>query len=186
MSASIIRAADCQPQPWKNGMGTTWEVARAPADAGNGDFLWRVSVAEVNSAAPFSLFPGLDRHIALLQGDGFTMTLDGERHHALTTPLLPFAFPGEAKVDVTMAGGATRDFNLMVRRSLARGDVRVLHMAGQHTLDANCVLVFLARGQATTPDGALHAGDAWLPGDRHIMLHGDTVAFAVEVIPHPH
>jgi len=163
MSFHIIRAADTQPQPWKNGMGTTREIARFPANAGSEDFLWRVSVADVNSAAPFSTFPGIDRQIVLLEGDGFTMTLDGAREHALVVPFEPFEFSGEARVEVTMAGGATRDFNLMIRRAWGRGEVRALAQPGSHEPDPSCVLVYVACGTVTTIDGELQAGDAWLP-----------------------
>jgi environmental stress-induced protein Ves len=181
MSFHIVRAADMQPQPWKNGMGVTREVARFPADAGNDDFIWRVSVAEVNSAAPFSTFPGIDRQIVLLDGDGFTMTLDGDRTHALTTPLMPFAFAGEAPVDVAMAGGATRDFNLMVRRSHASGRVDVLDTPGSHALMTDAVLVFLTRGTADTPDGALANGDAWQPRGGSLVLHHGAIALVARV-----
>jgi environmental stress-induced protein Ves len=183
MSFHIIRATDCPPQPWKNSMGTTREVARFPADAGSDDFLWRVSVAEVNSAAPFSTFPGVDRHIALLDGEGFTMVLDGEREHALVQPFVPFDFPGEARVDVTMAGAATRDFNLMVRRELARGAVQTLTVAGHHTPDPACVLVYLAQGTMETLDGTLTAGDAWLPDRSSFELGDNSVALLVSVLP---
>jgi environmental stress-induced protein Ves len=184
MSFPIIRAADCPPQPWKNGMGTTREIARFPADAGADDFLWRVSVAEVNSAAPFSEFPGIDRHIALLDGDGFTMTLDGVREHALVQPFVPFAFPGEARIEVTMAGaGATRDFNLMVRRELVRGDVQALTSLGSHTPDPACVLVYVAQGTMKTLDGTLEAGDAWLPDRSPFELGEGSVALVVQVLP---
>ena len=50
----IIRLADCPSQPWKNGLGRTRELAVQPSVASMDDFLWRVSVAEVDSAAPFS------------------------------------------------------------------------------------------------------------------------------------
>ena len=183
MSFHIIRAADCPPQPWKNGMGTTREIARFPVDAGSDDFLWRVSVAEVNSAAPFSEFPGIDRHMALLDGDGFSMTLDGERTHALVHPFVPFAFAGEARVDVAMAGGATRDFNLMVRRALAHGEVQTLTSPGSHAPDPACVLVYLARGTMATPDGLLQAGDAWRPDRSPFELGEDSVALLVLVVP---
>jgi environmental stress-induced protein Ves len=184
MSFHIIRTADVPPQPWKNGMGVTREVARFPADAGSDDFIWRISVAEVNSAAPFSTFPGIDRQIVLLDGDGFTMTLDGARQHALTTPLEPFAFAGEATVDVAMAGGATRDFNLMVRRAHATGRLDVLAEPGSHVTPTDCVLVFLARGTADTLDGPLGAGDAWQPDTSPIELHEGAVALLARVTPH--
>ncbi|AIF45866.1 HutD/Ves family protein [Dyella japonica] len=179
----IIRSTDVQPQPWKNGMGVTREVARFPTDAGSDDFLWRISVAEVNSAAPFSTFPGIDRQIVLLDGDGFTMTLDGNQQHALTTPLEPFAFSGEAAVDVAMAGGATRDFNLMVRRSYGTGAVRVCRERGSHEPDPRCVLVYVARGSVTTIDGPLQAGDAWLPDRSPFELAEDTVVLMALVQP---
>ncbi|WP_114239644.1 HutD family protein [Dyella sp. C9] len=183
MSFHIIRASGIQPQPWKNGMGVTREIARFPADAGADDFLWRVSVAEVNSAAPFSTFPGIDRQIVLLDGDGFTMTLDGAHTHALTTPHAPFAFAGEQQVDVAMAGGATSDFNLMIRRAWGQGELRVLAQAGSHQTDPACVLLYVARGTVTTIDGELHAGDAWLPDRSPFELAEGSVALLAMASP---
>ena len=182
MNSSIIRAKDCLPQPWKNGLGTTREIAVHPSGANSDDFLWRVSIAEVDSAAPFSSFPGIDRHIALLDGAGFTMTLDDGGTHALTTPLAPFAFAGERKVAVTLADGPTRDFNLMVRRTNARGEVKVWRQSGSYPLDPTIVLVYTVRGEIETDAGTLCAGDAWLaPGlaSAHITLRDGAQAFAI-------
>lgn len=183
MSSGIIRAADCLPQPWKNGMGLTREIARFPADADNEHFLWRVSVAEVNSAAPFSAFPGIDRHIALLDGAGFTMTLDGTHEHRLHTAYEPFAFAGEAHVDVALVGGPTRDFNLMVRREQAQGSVALCHGPGSHATDASGVLLYLLQGTASTAAGRLQVGDAWRPDGGSFELHDGSLAFLVRVTP---
>lgn len=180
----ILRASDMQPQPWKNGMGVTREIARFPADSGSDDFMWRISVAEVNSASPFSTFPGIDRQIALLDGGGFIMTLDGRQRHALTMPLVPFAFPGEAWVDVEMEGGATRDFNLMVRRSQAVGRVELLTGPGSQVMPTDGVLLYLAQGTADTLDGPLNAGDAWRPDTSPIELHEGAKALLACVTPH--
>ena len=183
MSSAIIRAEDCLPQPWKNGLGLTREIARFPLDADNEHFLWRVSVAEVNSAAPFSAFPGIDRHIALLDGAGFTMTLDGTRQHHLHTAYEPFAFAGEAQVDVALVGGPTRDFNLMVRRAQARGSVALCQQPGSHATDATCALLYVLRGGAGTAAGLLRAGDAWRPDGGAFVLHEASLAFLVRVTP---
>ena len=180
----IIRLADCPSQSWKNGLGRTRELAVERTAAGSGDFLWRVSMAEVDSAAPFSRFPGIDRHIVLLDGAGFTMTLDDHRTHALTTPFAPFAFPGEAKVDVVLVQGATRDFNLMVQRSHVRGDVQAWRGPAMHVLDAATILVFCARGDIDTVDGRLGAGDAWRPSlsaGHPLTLRANAVALAVRI-----
>jgi len=183
--SSIIRGHDCPIAPWKNGMGTTREIAVQPSLPGTDDFLWRVSVAEVNSAAPFSSFPGIDRHIALLDGVGFRMTLDGDRTHALDTPFKPFAFAGESTVAVALIDGPTRDFNLMVRRFGACGDVVALDEPGLHRLEPDVVLVYAARGDIGTSDGVLQAGDAWLSGSSpsRVTLHHGAVALVIHVRP---
>jgi environmental stress-induced protein Ves len=182
----IIRLSDCPSQPWKNGLGSTREIAVQPSNAGMDDFLWRVSIAEVASAAPFSSFPGIDRQIALLDGNGFTMTLDDGRVYPLTMPFVPFAFAGEAKVAVTLIDGPTRDFNLMVRRALASGEVLVWPEAGSYLLDPAIVLIYAARGAIDTADGVLHAGDAWLTaaptrGD-HVTVRDNALAFAIRIV----
>lgn len=157
----IIRLADCPSQPWKNGLGRTREIAIHPPTANGENFAWRVSLAEVDSDAPFSRFPGVDRHLVLLQGDGFSMTLDGDRTHALTTPLVPFAFAGEADVQVHLQGGATRDFNLMVRRTAGHGELKVWSEPGTHQLPASTVLVHVAAGTISIDGQRLHVGDSW-------------------------
>ncbi|WP_333677397.1 HutD family protein [Dyella sp.] len=160
---SIIRLRDCAAVPWKNGMGRTRELAVYPAGASMDDFAWRISVAEVDSAAPFSAFDGVDRTIALLEGAGFTMTLDDGRSHALTTPFAPFAFAGESKVTIALHGGATRDLNLMLRRSKARGELVTWEDPGRQVVDDAVALIYCARGHIDTSDGRMQAGDAWLP-----------------------
>ena len=180
----MLRLADCPAKPWKNGLGRTRELAVHPSRSGMDDFLWRVSIAEVDSAAPFSAFPGIDRVIALLDGDGFTMTMDDGRRHALTTPCAPFAFPGEVGVDVALAGSPSRDFNLMLRRGRACGGIETWQSAGSRQADASLVLVYCARGSVDTGEGTLHAGDAWLPGSGALVLHDGAMALAVRVEPH--
>jgi environmental stress-induced protein Ves len=183
----IIRLQDCPPRPWKNGLGRTREIVVQPSADGSAEFLWRVSVAEVDSAAPFSAFPGVDRTIVLLGGAGFTMTLDGKREHALTTPFEPFDFPGEAGVTVALAGGPTRDFNLMVRRVHARSDLQVWHWPKTRMTDKATVLVFCARGMIDTAEGCLHAGDAWRPAAPAAVpmsLREGALALVARIMPH--
>ncbi|HEV7980797.1 HutD family protein [Amycolatopsis sp.] len=79
MTISVLRWADHVPVPWKNGGGVTREVA-----GGFSDFGWRVSVADVSTSGPFSVFPGVDRTIMGVEGSGMVLSLDGvEREVAL-------------------------------------------------------------------------------------------------------
>ena len=61
-----IRSNDCCVMPWKNGYGSTTELAVEPPDAALDRFDWRVSVAELRGSGPFSTFPGYDRIIVQL------------------------------------------------------------------------------------------------------------------------
>ena len=51
---SLIRGADLVAAPWKNGGGVTREVAAFPSHARLNYFVWRVSIADVAQAGPFS------------------------------------------------------------------------------------------------------------------------------------
>lgn len=179
---SIVRGADIAVTPWKNGMGRTRELAIHPVGAALGDFDWRVSVAEVDSAAPFSAFPGVDRQIALLEGAGFVMRFADGSEHRLDEPYAPFAFAGEASVDVRLIDGATRDFNLMLRRGVADGRIETWR-AGAHALDG-VALVYATRADIVTPEGRLQAGDVWhVPTGTQgaLTLDGESIALAVRL-----
>ena len=179
---SIVRAAAIAVTPWKNGMGRTRELAVHPRGADLSHFIWRVSVAEVDSAAPFSAFAGVDRQIALLEGAGFVMRFADGSAHRLDDPYVPFAFAGEASVEVSLLGGATRDFNLMLRRGAAAGRIETWR-AGTHAL-AGVALVYAARAEIVTPEGRLQAGDVWhVPSGTPdtLSLDGASVALAVRL-----
>ncbi|MDF1486497.1 HutD family protein [Ramlibacter sp. H39-3-26] len=113
--------------PWKNGGGTTREIACWPPGAGLDAFDWRVSVATIAAGGPFSAFPGVERQIMLLDGAGVRLrSAHGAIDHALATPWQPFAFSGDAVLDCELLGGASSDLNLMARRGRVRGELRVL------------------------------------------------------------
>jgi uncharacterized protein len=182
---NVVSFAELKAVPWKNVLGITREIAVEPMGATMDDFVWRVSIADVDTASPFSRFPGIDRTIVLLEGDGFTMTIDTEHEHALTTPCLPFAFAGEATVEVALAGGATRDFNLMVRRGLARAAIDVVRGPATLTLDSDNALLYLAQGEAMIDDTVMQpvrAGDS-IRGGGSITLGEKATALLVRVMP---
>jgi environmental stress-induced protein Ves len=75
---TIIRRSSFTALPWRNGGGITHEAIRVPP---TGDaFLWRVSVAQIDSSGPFSDFAGYDRKMVLLRGRGIALEFgSGER-----------------------------------------------------------------------------------------------------------
>jgi hypothetical protein len=116
--------------PWKNGGGVTREIVCQPPGAGLDAFDWRVSIATIASDGPFSAFPGVDRVITLLEGGGVHLSGDADAiDHRLDTPLQPYAFAGEARIDARLLDGDCDDFNVMTRRATCRASVTVLREA---------------------------------------------------------
>ena len=153
--------------PWKNGGGSTREIACWPPGAGFDRFDWRVSIASIASSGPFSVFAGVDRIITLLDGDGVRLQGAGVDHR-LATPLAPFAFSGDAVIDCTLLGGASSDFNVMTRRGRLRAELRVLHGAADLPAAPHGLLLawrggWRAAGQPLAQGQGLWWADAAMP-----------------------
>ena len=112
----ILRAAAYRVMPWKNGGGTTTEIAVSPDGAGLDDFDWRVSMARVETSGPFSSFAGIDRTLSVLEGDGVVLDIAGQTPARLTAASAPLAFPGDVPTGATLIGGPITDLNVMTRR----------------------------------------------------------------------
>jgi hypothetical protein len=128
-----VPRADQLVVSWRNGGGTTREVAAEPRGARAGDaFAWRVSIAQVGSNGPFSVFQGVDRTLWLLRGRGMELDIDG-RQVRLRQAHERVDFTGEAKVTARLLDGPTEDLNLMVARSRVRAQARVVTLrTGEH------------------------------------------------------
>jgi environmental stress-induced protein Ves len=142
----IIRAAEHKLVPWKNGGGLTREVLVEHDPADPGQSLWRISIATVAQAGPFSRFPGIDRSIAVLDGEGMRLHVDGQAV-TLRPDSAPFAFSGDLDVQSEMIGGETTDLNAMTRRGMFTHTMTRLRCDGlvvaEGTGETN-VLVFTA------------------------------------------
>lgn len=123
-----LLAKDRVAVPWKNGGGVTHEVDRHPLPGSLEDFDWRVSVARVASAGPFSRFEGVDRIMAVLEGE-LRLAIDGRPELRLIESSPPVEFPGEAAVSGAPISGVL-DLNLMLRRGRCVGGIRRVDTAG--------------------------------------------------------
>jgi len=120
-----LTPTDYRRMPWKNGAGRTIEIAAHPIGASLDEFLWRVSIADVERDGPFSRFPGIDRTIVLLAGAGMRLR-SGARDIELTTRFVPHDISGDDEIECVLVAGPSRDFNAMFRRDRARGRVAVV------------------------------------------------------------
>jgi environmental stress-induced protein Ves len=115
-SIKIIRRASFTATPWRNGGGITHEAIRVPP---SGDaFLWRVSVAQIDSSGPFSDFAGYDRKMVLLRGRGIALEFGSGKRCALRGIGDWMEFDGASSVRCELLDGPCVDLNLMVSKSL--------------------------------------------------------------------
>ncbi|PVE24916.1 hypothetical protein DC522_08325 [Microvirga sp. KLBC 81] len=166
MKARVIRHRDLVRVPWKNGGGTTAEVAAFPEGSSFENFSWRISMADVASDGPFSVFPGIDRTLILVEGgdlelevEGIVYTLDG------TSPKLSFS--GDDMTCGRLSSGPIRDLNVMTRREQFRHHTRFVE-SGVALLSEQTVTAFLV-----VLDGSL---DVTLGSTIHSLQRLDTLA----------
>ncbi|PWC86976.1 hypothetical protein TSH100_11375 [Azospirillum sp. TSH100] len=176
-SVTRLTPADHRRVPWKNGGGVTTELAVEPAADGRpgglpgGRFVWRVSIADVVEPGPFSAFPGYDRLIAVVEGDGMRLSVDGAPPVERRRLEPAFAFPGEAPVWCEPTAGPIRDVNLMLDRASAAGALTLLAGPVAHRAAAVDVLLVHALDGAlsVTPEG----GEALtVPAGHSLLLRG--------------
>jgi uncharacterized protein len=105
-----VRLDSAVAMPWRNGGGTTRELLVWPG----ADWSVRVSVAHVAQSGPFSAYPGVNRWFAVLAGEGVKLRVAGSEHRVLPQGEA-LCFDGGASTVCDLLGGATEDFNLMLR-----------------------------------------------------------------------
>ncbi|MCZ2401842.1 HutD family protein [Paenarthrobacter sp. Z7-10] len=145
----IVRYQSLPASRWSNGGGVTRQIAASAA----ADWDWRISIAEVRTAGPFSDLPGIDRVLTIIAGELIVLTVDGEEH-----PLerfRPFRFSGDSSTSAVLPTGDVMDLNVMTRRGKFTGYTAIVELskkrphpvfAGQHAV--------LLQGSASVSDGA--------------------------------
>jgi len=174
----VLRAADRVATPWKNGGGITREVAIWPPGSKFDDFDWRISIAEVREAGPFSTFERIDRTMAILNGR-LELRLP-DRTIALDPSSDPFPFAGDVLCEGIPVGGPVTDLNVMVRRGRVAARVTQFGGVTQTGAEPRTVLVATARTivQLENEEHVLDVLDAALIADVHFRATGEGYAIA--------
>lgn len=168
----VIPSYEYRRTRWRNGAGWTREIHVEGAES---DWDWRLSIAEITADAPFSAFPGVDRELVLLAGDGVRLAFDDGETVELEPPHGRHRFAGERGLAGELIGGPTQDFNLMWRRERIDADLWHRPLVGAMVIFAEphtTWAVHVVGGQARFADGS------GLPplaqGDTALLQAGDT------------
>jgi len=168
--------------PWRNGQGVTREIAREPATGE--DFLWRLSIAEVAASGDFSLFPGYERTITLIEGAGMRLVFEEAPEKRIERRFEPFEFSGDWFCHCKLIAGPVRDFNLMVDRKRAWGKTEAVRLSGpplEQNVEAGWLFVHCAEGALSAGGFAAEAGDTIRLGPGSHEIEGDGLALFISV-----
>lgn len=102
-------------QPWKNGAGLTRELAVAEG--------WRISVADVSSNGPFSLFQDHCRHSVILQGAGLDLSCGPDT--VVLDPQRCASYDGGMPWQARLRSGPVLVLNVMAQRHKVLAHVAV-------------------------------------------------------------
>jgi environmental stress-induced protein Ves len=120
---TILQKEKYKRATWKNGLGFTDEIAIYPPGSvlSQANFLWRLSSARIENAAPFSLFPNHDRVLVVLKGNGLKLTHTfeegGDEELVEIGPLEPYDFPGDVPSRCDLIKGPITDFSVFLRKA---------------------------------------------------------------------
>lgn len=130
----IIRYEECESSLWKNGGGSTKQLLISPKDADLSNFDFRISIATISSDGPFSIFPGIDRQLCILEGEGVKLLMPENGAKPSELLLRPnqaaFCFSGETQIESQLLDKQIIDFNVMTKRGKYRAYIERLELNG--------------------------------------------------------
>lgn len=116
-SYQVLRCQSYRSMPWRNGRGSTLEIARDPATGE--EFAWRLSLADIEQDGDFSEYPGYRRALALIAGNSLHLRFKGHGHCLLEAAGRGTRFEGDWKTHCAVPDGRCTDLSLIVRRGRA-------------------------------------------------------------------
>jgi environmental stress-induced protein Ves len=144
----ILRESSYVTVPWKNGGGVTREILRSPPESTAFD--WRLSLATIDSAGPFSAFDGYHRALVLVRGAGVELNFAQHGRSRLNSVGQMVSFDGAWQTSCTLLDGPSTDLNLMVSQERAQSASRAVQLTAAETIqtaDWSQTLVCCISGQ---------------------------------------
>jgi len=175
----VQRFSEHRAMPWANGRGTSYEIDSDRNAAG--EWTWRVAIAPVVLDGPFSVMPGVDRELVVIEGNGMVLKIDGESVKCLPGRVVRFS--GDSTTFARLVDGPVADLGLMTTRGSIIGSMVVIADVGE-VIKSDVVV---AIGDAAFKDEIgknyrLGTKDAFLDvrGHQLVLLSGTAIAMQVK------
>lgn len=169
----LRRAAELSATPWRNGHGLTVPLfAGGPAHAPH----WRLSVATITAAAPYSDFSDYRRAQVLLQGGPLTLWSEVQQLARLEAPGQRVEFDGGLPVRAEVEQSCSV-FNTAILPAFGQLHSWLRPVLGSLLLPIRPGVLWM--GQVLGGQMRLRCGD-----ERHILHQGDAFAVNEQALPH--
>lgn len=161
MRSRVIPANEYVRTRWRNAAGWTREIHAQPATVRNAGgtsttgWDWRLSIAEIEHAATFSRYEGVERELVLLSGNGLQLRFGDGSQQQLLPPHDRCRFSGEAELEGEPVDRVVHVFNLMWRRDAIEAQLWHRPLVGPMVVFADpgsTWVVHLIAGQARFAD----------------------------------
>ena len=159
MTATLITPAEYRAIPWKNGGGTSIDIA---TDTATGGEVWRFGRTPIPVAGPFSDYTGYDRVQVLVAGRGLVLdTPEGEID--VRAPFRPVHYRGEVRIVSRLEAGPVEVVNLIGLRARVTVDLQVLDAGASMSLAGGLHFAY-------APAGAARVDGLALPADHSLRI----------------
>ncbi len=156
---TLLDPASYLRTPWKNGGGTTVDIAFS------GD-VWRFGRTPIVQPGPFSDYTGYDRVQVLVSGSGLVLdTPTGEID--VRQPFRPVRFTGETKIVSRLEAGPVEVVNLIGARAKVKVDIAILDEDRTLILQPGTHIAYSPHGDATV---AVQGAERKLASDYALRL----------------
>jgi len=155
----ILKEKEYISQAWKNGQGSTSQIAIHPKSAAfpEGSFAWRVSTAAITGKSSFSKFPGYQRILLVCGGHG--ILFNGKKQF----PFIPILFSGDEDVDCSLVKDPVQDLGIIYDPKKVAVEVEIHTLKpkerAQILLEEGTHFLFNPVGSIQTPAGQLGPKD---------------------------
>ena len=169
-----INVSNLPSAPWKNGGGSTKEIAAFPPNAELDNFIWRVSLAEIKQPSAYSLFPEIDRTQILIAGECLSLrNQNGQSKRLLAYE--PFSFAGE-QAWFAEPEGDCQMLNVMTSRTNALSELEIIRGNLSCMGDGRHPVLMVVKGEYFSKDASqrLVCGDVVQPA----LSLGETFALS--------
>lgn len=173
----VQRFSEHHAMPWANGLGTSYEVA-SDRNAG-GEWTWRIAIAPVVEDGQFSVMPGVDRELVVIEGNGMVLEVDGVSVECLPGQVIRFS--GDSVTLARLVDGPVVDLGLMTVRGSVSGSMNVIDYGVVFESD---VVVSIGQAEFEDENGqhyVLEANDALLDARGHRLMLQSGAAISIKL-----